>query len=94
MAGEVSDLGAWVVDGEPVPFAHAAAQRFEPFALGTAWGRPWDTVWFDVRGEVSKSIQCLETTCGDPDGVTDRGGIIYTGITRPRLIGLRVGRKF
>ncbi len=49
---------------------------------------------FDVRGEVSKSIQCLETTCGDPDGVTDRGGIIYTGITRPRLIGLRVGRKF
>jgi outer membrane receptor protein involved in Fe transport len=49
---------------------------------------------FDVRGQLSKAIQCLETTCGDPDGVTDRGGIIYTGVTRPRLIGLRVGRKF
>ena len=49
---------------------------------------------FDVRGQESKSIQCVESTCGDPDGLTARGGIIYTGITRPRLIGLRVGRKF
>ncbi|MEO7602573.1 MAG: TonB-dependent receptor [Sphingomicrobium sp.] len=49
---------------------------------------------FDVRGQQSKSIQCLESTCGDPDGVTARGGIIYTGVTRPRLIGVRIGRKF
>jgi alpha-mannosidase len=45
-------VAAWSVGGEPVPFAQAVAQRFEPFALGRAWGRPWDTVWFDVRGEV------------------------------------------
>ncbi len=49
---------------------------------------------FDVRGQESKSIQCLESTCGDPGGLTARGGIIYTGVSRPRLIGLRVGRKF
>jgi outer membrane receptor protein involved in Fe transport len=49
---------------------------------------------FDVRGQLSKSIQCLESTCGDPDGLTGRGGIIYTGVSRPRLIGLRVGRRF
>ncbi|MEO7505427.1 MAG: TonB-dependent receptor [Sphingomicrobium sp.] len=49
---------------------------------------------FDKRGQESRSIQCLETTCGDPGHDTARGGIIYTGVSRPRLIGLRVGRKF
>ncbi|WP_092625553.1 alpha-mannosidase [Jiangella sp. DSM 45060] len=47
-----ADVRAWTVDGEPVSFAHAVTQPFEPFAAGQTWGRPWDTVWFDVRGEV------------------------------------------
>lgn len=42
----------WRVGGEPVPFAHAVGQTFEPTEVGAAWGSPWDTVWFDVRGEV------------------------------------------
>ncbi|BCJ37233.1 putative glycosyl hydrolase [Actinocatenispora thailandica] len=45
-------IGAWPVGGEPVPFADAVRHSFEPFELGREWGRPWDTVWFDVRGEV------------------------------------------
>ena len=49
---------------------------------------------FDVRGEISKSIQCNEFVCGDPLGQTNLGGKIYTTVTRPRTIGLRVGRKF
>jgi iron complex outermembrane receptor protein len=49
---------------------------------------------FNVRGQVSKGIQCIETVCGDPDGVTAIGPKIYTTITRPRLIGVRIGRKF
>ncbi|HEU4705066.1 MAG TPA: TonB-dependent receptor, partial [Sphingomicrobium sp.] len=49
---------------------------------------------FDVRGELTKSIQCVETTCGDQDGLTAIGGKIYTSVTRPRTIGLRIGRKF
>ncbi len=46
------EVAAWAVGGEPVPFAAAIGAPFEPFAVGSAWGRPWDTVWFDVRGEV------------------------------------------
>ncbi|MDQ1570623.1 MAG: alpha-mannosidase [Actinomycetota bacterium] len=46
------DLTAWAVGGEPVPFAEALAQHFEPVAIGDSWGRAWDTVWFDVRGDV------------------------------------------
>ena len=49
---------------------------------------------FDVRGELSKGIQCVETTCGDPTGGTAIGGKIYTIVTRPRTIGLRVGYRF
>jgi iron complex outermembrane recepter protein len=49
---------------------------------------------FDARGQLSKNIQCNETTCGDPDGATAIGGKIYTVISRPRTIGLRVGYKF
>ena len=49
---------------------------------------------FDTRGQISKAIQCLETTCGDPDNVTELGGRVYNSVTRPRLVGLRIGRKF
>jgi outer membrane receptor protein involved in Fe transport len=49
---------------------------------------------FDVRGQVTRGIQCLESVCGDPDGLTEIGGKNYTTVTRPRTIGLRVGRKF
>ncbi len=49
---------AWVVPGEPVPFAEALVQEFAPFAIGSEWGRPWGTVWFHVTGTV-------------PDGWTD-----------------------
>jgi iron complex outermembrane receptor protein len=49
---------------------------------------------FNVRGQITKGIQCIETVCGDPGGDTAIGPKIYTTITRPRLIGVRIGRKF
>ena len=49
---------------------------------------------FDVRGQLSKGIQCREEVCGDQLGDTLSGGKIYTVVSRPRTIGLRVGRKF
>jgi iron complex outermembrane recepter protein len=49
---------------------------------------------FDARGQISKGIQCVETVCGDPLGQTDIGGKVYTVVTRPRTMGLRVGYKF
>src|SRR4051794_33366449 len=46
------EIAAWAVDGKPVPFAEAVTHEFEPFPVGGAWGKPWDTVWFRVRGSV------------------------------------------
>ncbi|MEV0616735.1 glycoside hydrolase family 38 C-terminal domain-containing protein [Nonomuraea sp. NPDC050404] len=46
------DVTAWEVPGEPVPFTHAVAQSFTPFAPGTTWSRPWGTTWFHVTGEI------------------------------------------
>jgi alpha-mannosidase len=55
------EVSAWTVGGEPVPFDHAMTQTFEPIALGASWGRPWDTVWFDVRGEAPAEWSPEET---------------------------------
>jgi outer membrane receptor protein involved in Fe transport len=49
---------------------------------------------FDARGQLSKGIQCREEVCGDSVDATVEGGKIYTVVSRPRTIGLRVGRKF
>lgn len=49
---------------------------------------------FDARGQISKGIQCNELVCGDIFGATAIGPKVYTTVTRPRTIGLRVGRKF
>ena len=49
---------------------------------------------FDERGALGSFINCVETTCGDPDGVTARGGIVYTIVARPRTIGIRAGVRF
>jgi outer membrane receptor protein involved in Fe transport len=49
---------------------------------------------FDVRGELSKALQCNEFVCGDPLDEAGPPGKVYTVVTKPRTIGLRVGRKF
>ncbi|MFM9876514.1 MAG: hypothetical protein ACKVOG_01520, partial [Rhodoglobus sp.] len=43
---------AWSVPREPVPFAHAAQQSFEPVELGWRWGRAWSTVWLHITGQL------------------------------------------
>jgi alpha-mannosidase len=45
-------IEAWAAPGEPVSFTDAAAARYAPFAVGDAWGAPWSTTWFRVRGRV------------------------------------------
>jgi iron complex outermembrane receptor protein len=49
---------------------------------------------FDERGALGSGIQCNELVCGDPGGATAIGPKIYTFVSRPRTIGLRVGRRF
>lgn len=43
-------LTAWVC-GDPVPFATAARQRFEPVESDDRWGAPWTTTWLRLEGE-------------------------------------------
>ncbi|GGO94146.1 alpha-mannosidase [Wenjunlia tyrosinilytica] len=46
------EIEVWHVPGEPVPVARALTADYVPFRAGTAWGAPWSTAWFRVRGEV------------------------------------------
>lgn len=45
-------LAAWDVTGEPVSFAEAVRERFQPIEPTSSWGRPWGTTWFHVTGRV------------------------------------------
>jgi len=54
-------IRSWTVGGEPIPFADAVGQDFRTFEIGSEWGRPWDTVWFEVRGEVPGGWDLGET---------------------------------
>ncbi len=55
-------LEAWAVPGEPVPFAEAVGQRYEPIERGAPWGRPWSTLWIHVTGEVPADWAAIEGT--------------------------------
>ena len=46
------ELAVWEVPNEPVPFAVAIEQHYEPTATGRPWGKPWGTTWFHVTGTV------------------------------------------
>ncbi|MCX4670890.1 glycosyl hydrolase-related protein [Streptomyces sp. NBC_01381] len=45
-------LSVWHAPGEPVPVAEALKASYAPFETGTAWGSPWSTSWFRLRGQV------------------------------------------
>ncbi|MGO2745213.1 alpha-mannosidase [Microbacterium sp.] len=48
-------VASWGVPGEPVPFAEAIDQVYEPFFVGTRWGRPWSTTWLRLSGTVPEA---------------------------------------
>ena len=46
------ELTAFCVRGEPIGYAEAIRGEFAPIHVGDAWGPPWSTTWFHVRGDV------------------------------------------
>jgi alpha-mannosidase len=59
-------IEAWEVPDEPVPFADAVTQQYEPFTVGDPWGsRPWGTTWFRVTGTVPADFGTAEGTTAE-----------------------------
>lgn len=48
---------SWEAPGEPVSFAEASDNTFEPFQVPGEWGRPWGTTWFRLKGDVPTDCQ-------------------------------------
>ena len=46
------DVEVWQAPGEPVPFETAREATYEGVGPGHAWGPPWGTTWFHLRGTV------------------------------------------
>lgn len=49
---------------------------------------------FNANGVINRGLQCNEMVCGDPGHVTESGGIFYSTVIAPRIIGLKFGTKF
>ena len=49
------ELTSYCVRGEPIPHDEAVRGPFAPIHVGDAWGPPWSTTWFHVRGRVPDS---------------------------------------
>ncbi len=49
---------------------------------------------FNSGGLINTGVQCLESICGDVGGDTASGGVFYDTVIRPRVIGLKIARKF
>jgi len=85
------EVSAWEAPDEPVPFAEAVANTFEPFEIGAPWGRAWGTVWFHVTGAVPADWPVEGNTSTElvvDLGFTDAGpgfqaeGMVYTASGR------------
>jgi alpha-mannosidase len=68
-------VAAWHVPGEPVPPAEAlAAETYQPFEVGEAWGPPWGTTWFACSGTVPAQWAGRDVVAVIDIGFSDRGG--------------------
>ena len=48
-------VAAWTEPGEPVAPEVALSANFEPFDVGSPWGRPWGTTWMHLTGSIPVS---------------------------------------
>jgi alpha-mannosidase len=80
---EVSPLrvSTWTAPGEPVGFAEALAQPFEPADVGLHWGRPWGTTWLRIEGDLPS--RWLDSSGRLPGG-TRAEVVIDLGFNRSR----------
>jgi alpha-mannosidase len=70
------EVSAFTVRGEPVAYEEAIRGDFRPFRAGDAWGPPWSTTWFHVKGRVpdewtgQKVVALLDLGFDGPTGFT------------------------
>ncbi len=62
---------------------------------GEGWSaEAFATNLFNSNGVINSAVQCGESICGDPDGISNTGGVFYDNVIRPRLIGIKVSKDF
>jgi len=85
------------------PFENGIVGNFGAYTTGDVSigikGDSWDaelfaTNLFNSNGVINAGVQCGESICGDPGGISSTGGVIYDNVIRPRLIGIKVSKDF
>ncbi|MGQ3101077.1 MAG: TonB-dependent receptor [Sphingopyxis solisilvae] len=85
------------------PFENGIVGNFKAYTTadisfgikGEGWSSElFATNLFNSRGVINSAVQCGESICGDPDGISSTGGVFYDNVIRPRLIGIKVSKDF
>ena len=99
--GAVNYIGSRINDLRPTTNAilgNLDAYTTADFSVGVKndmWsGEIFVTNLFDSNGVNSSGVSCSESICGDAGGDTATGGVFYDSVIKPRLIGVKVSRKF
>ncbi len=85
------------------PFENGIVGNFKAYTTadlsigvkGEGWSaEAFATNLFNSNGVINSAVQCGESICGDPDGISNTGGVFYDNVIRPRLIGIKVSKDF
>jgi iron complex outermembrane receptor protein len=85
------------------PFENAIVGNFgayttADFSLGMKndlWNvEAFATNLFNSNGVVNAAVQCGESICGDPGNASGTGGVFYDYTIKPRIVGVKVARRF
>ncbi|HEX8095681.1 alpha-mannosidase [Jatrophihabitans sp.] len=82
-------VSVWQVPDEPVPVSEALVARYQPAAVGDAWGPAWSTSWFRFTGTVppdwagARVEALIDLGFGGAAPGFQAEGLAYTGDGRP-----------
>ncbi|WP_338426696.1 TonB-dependent receptor [Sphingopyxis kveilinensis] len=85
------------------PFENGIVGNFKAYTTadlsvgvkGEGWSaEAFATNLFNSNGVINSAVQCGESICGDPEGISSTGGVFYDNVIRPRLIGIKVSKDF
>ncbi len=82
---------------KPIPYDTLSGRRFRPIAVGTLWGKQWDSAWFRFTGAVPpewRGSEVVGLIDVGAEGCVFRDGVPWIGLTY-KLIGddLHVKRR-
>ncbi len=84
--------------GEIVPYRERLAGTYVPIREGEVWGKPWDSAWFQVTGQIPEAWRGEEVVLwfdfGSEALIYDDGGVPYYGLSVSSIFDVQYKKEF